>query len=162
MVSRKRTCNPNLQPVPLERVGIREQRKGYMSSSPSFEKVGKCLYRNPSSGKYYALVKVRGEQIKRSLVTDNLPTARRKLKDFKRDQERVDPDAGRFSVEALCDRYFATIAHQAPKTIRRKAEIITRLKARWRAVAANKVKKSEIPRVAEFLRFRRGFLQPAS
>ena len=115
-----------------------------MSSSPSFEKVGECLYRNPSSGKYYALVKVRGKQIKRSLDADNLPTARRKLKDFKRELERIDPDAGRLDVEELCNRYLATITHQAPKTIRRKSDIVTRIKRRWKGIAARKVRKSEI------------------
>ena len=44
-----------------------------------------CLYRNPSSAKYYAQLKVRSKQIKRSLDTDNLPTAWRKLKEFKRE-----------------------------------------------------------------------------
>ena len=62
-----------------------------MSVSPSFEKVGECLYRNPSSGTYYALVKVGGKQIKNSLKTPNLAEARRKLKDFRNDISRVDP-----------------------------------------------------------------------
>jgi integrase len=115
-----------------------------MSSSPSFEKVGECLYRNPSSRKYYALLKVRGKQIKRSLGTDNLPTARRKLKDFKREQERIDPDAGRISVEELCGRYLTTITHQAPKTVRRKVDIVRRIKERWERVSGAKVKKSEV------------------
>ena len=115
-----------------------------MSSSPSFEKVGECLYRNPSSGKYYALVKVRGKQIKSSLKTDSLPEARRKLKDFKRDLERIDPEAGRITMEELCDRYLLTIGHQAPKTIRRKSDIVERVKKRWKGAGAQKVKKSEV------------------
>jgi hypothetical protein len=115
-----------------------------MRTSLSFEKVGECLYRNPSSGKYYALVKVRGKQIKRSLGTDNLPIARQKLKYFKREHERIDPDAGRLNVEKLCGRYLATITHQASKTIRRKSEIVTRIKERWKGVSAGKVKKSEL------------------
>ena len=56
-----------------------------MSSNASFEKVGECLYRNPSSGTYYALVKIRGKQIKASLKTKGLVEARRKLK-LKRDE----------------------------------------------------------------------------
>ena len=54
-----------------------------MSASSSFEKVGECLYRNPSSGTYFARVKLRGKEIKQTLKTKNLATARRKLKDFK-------------------------------------------------------------------------------
>ena len=34
-----------------------------MSSQVSFEKVGECLYRNPSSIIYYAVTKVRDKQI---------------------------------------------------------------------------------------------------
>ena len=49
-----------------------------MSSQVSFEKVGECLYRNPSNGTYYAVTKVRGKQIKASLKTKSLPEARRK------------------------------------------------------------------------------------
>jgi hypothetical protein len=64
-----------------------------MSSSSSLEKVGERLYRSPSSQQYYALLKIRGKQIKRSLKTNNLPEARRKLKDFRRDQERIDSTA---------------------------------------------------------------------
>ena len=40
-----------------------------MSASSSFEKVGECLYRNPSSGTYFARVKLRGKEIERSLET---------------------------------------------------------------------------------------------
>ena len=115
-----------------------------MSASSSFVKVGECLYRNASSGTYYALVKVRGKQIKRSLETDYLPEARRKLKDFRNDLERVDPSAGRISVVELADRYLATVQHQAPKTVRRKSDIITRIKAQWPKTVAADVKKSEV------------------
>ena len=42
-----------------------------MGKSLSFEKVGECLYRNPASGTYYALVKVRGKQFTSSLKAVN-------------------------------------------------------------------------------------------
>ena len=37
-----------------------------------FEKVGECLYRNPSSGAYYARVEVDGKEIRRSLKTNDI------------------------------------------------------------------------------------------
>lgn len=51
-----------------------------MGNNVTFEKVGECLYRNPSSETYYAVVKVKvkGKQYKSSLQTDNLVIARRK------------------------------------------------------------------------------------
>jgi integrase len=115
-----------------------------MGTSLSFEKVGECLYRNPSSGTYYALLKVRGKQIKRSLATRDLPEARRKLRDFKHEQERIDPDAGKLTVGALCDRLVAATSHQAAKTLERKTLIIRRIRDKWQDVPARKVKKSDV------------------
>lgn len=115
-----------------------------MSKSPLFEKIGECLYRNPSSGTYYALVKIRGKQIKRTLKTTNLPEARRKLRDFKNEQARIDPEAGRVTVDALCDRFTAAMSAQAPKTIKRKTDIIKRIRAQWKGIQARNVKKSDV------------------
>jgi integrase len=115
-----------------------------MGTNQSFEKVGECLYRNPSSGKYYALVKIRGKQIKQSLKTANLPEARRKLTDFKNDQARIDPEAGRLTVTALCDRFAAASAHQAARTARRKSDILKRIRTHWGDTQARKVKKSDV------------------
>jgi integrase len=114
-----------------------------MSSSPSFEKIGECLYRNPSSGSYYALVKIRGKQIKQSLKTSDLPEARRKLRDFKSDQARIDPDAGRITVSALCDRLEGGLS-QSPKTLEKKKLVFSRIRDHWANVQARKVKKSDI------------------
>ena len=66
-----------------------------MSSQVAFEKAGECLYRNPTSGTYYAIIKVRGKQIKKSLETNNLPEARRKLKDYRISVIRIDHKAAR-------------------------------------------------------------------
>lgn len=51
-------------------------------SSP-FRKVAECLYRNESSGIYYALVKRAGKQYRRSLKTTDRKLAERKLSDFR-------------------------------------------------------------------------------
>ena len=44
---------------------------------------------------------------------------------------RVDPDAGKITVEALADRYLATVQHQAPATVRKKKDIAQRIKDKW-------------------------------
>jgi hypothetical protein len=62
-----------------------------MDTVTTFKKAGECLYCNPRSGTYFALVKVKGKQFKQSLRTDNLPEARCKLADFKRDLEESIP-----------------------------------------------------------------------
>jgi len=115
-----------------------------MGTNQSFEKVGECLYRNPSSGSYYALVKIRGKQIKQKLKAHDLAEARRKLRDFKAEREKIDPEAGRITVDALCDRFTAAMCSQAPKTIKRKEDIIKRVRAKWQGVQARAVKNSEI------------------
>ena len=49
---------------------------------------------------YYALLKHRGKQIRRSLETDDLALARRKLpEDLRRDLDATDPDLARRSLE---------------------------------------------------------------
>ncbi len=57
-------------------------------SELEFTKSGECLWRH-QSGKYYAIVRVAGKQIKRSLKTDDLALAKRRLRDFRRKVERV-------------------------------------------------------------------------
>lgn len=53
-------------------------------------KIGPCLYRH-QAGTYYGLVKFKGKQVRRSLETQDLPLARRKLASFKQDLEKTDP-----------------------------------------------------------------------
>lgn len=90
------------------------------------------------------MVKVRGKQIKRSLGTHVLSEARRKLRDFKGDLARMDPAAGRVTLATLCDRYLETVGHQSPKTIRRKRDIVARIKKHWGETPAAKIQKSHV------------------
>ena len=99
-------------------------------------KAGECLCRNPAGGTSYALVKVRGKQFKSSLKTDNLAEARRKLKDYRNDMGRVDAGAGKITVEALAERYLATVESQAPATVRKKKDIAQRVKDKWGVLQA--------------------------
>ena len=59
---------------------------------------------SPSSGTYYALVKIRGKQIKASLQTKNLVEARRKLKTKRKELELIDPEQGKITLVELCDK----------------------------------------------------------
>jgi len=115
-----------------------------MTGQTPFKKVGECLYRNPASLQYYALVKIKGKQIKRSLGTDNLAEARRNLRTFKTDQALIDPLAGKLTVDGLCDRQLETIKNQAPKTLGRKRHILQRVRQHWKDVDIRRVKQSEI------------------
>ena len=55
----------------------------------SFRKVAECLYRNESSGAYYAFVKRNGRQIRRSLKTSDRKLAERRLKEFRGDADKL-------------------------------------------------------------------------
>ena len=48
--------------------------------------------RDPAGKKLYALVVARGKQFKSSLKINNLAEARRKLKDYRNDMGRIDPN----------------------------------------------------------------------
>jgi integrase len=113
----------------------------------AFEKVGECLYRYSSNGIYYAVLRHSGKLIRRSLETTDKVLARRKLADFRRDIGRMDPSAGRVALSTLSQRYLATCTNQAAKTLRRKQDIVARIKQDWPGgwdVAVTKVKPSDV------------------
>ena len=122
-----------------------------MSANPSFEKVGECLYRNPSSGTYFARVKLRGKEIKQTLETKHLPTARRKLKDFKRDIEKLDLAAGKITLKELTEKFEKTIQHFAPDTISNKVRVLNRVRDTWPDGADRLIGKIKPSEAAEFL-----------
>lgn len=97
----------------------------------TFEKVGECFYRYSSTGTYYAVLRHRGKLIRKSLETPDRPLAKRRLADFRRSLEKVDPKAGRVTVAELADRYRETQRHLAPKTQKKKDTITARVKADW-------------------------------
>ena len=56
--------------------------------SQEFKRVGECLYRNQNKT-YFALIKVGGKQIKRSLWTEDLALAKRRLADLRTKTQRL-------------------------------------------------------------------------
>jgi integrase len=71
-------------------------------------KVGECLYRNQSSGTYYALVKRGGKQIKRSLKTTDRKLAERRLSDFRKEsgQARAGKEECRLTFAQIGKQWF--------------------------------------------------------
>ncbi len=122
-------------------MGATERRPG------TFKRVGECLLRYSSNGVYYARFESRGKEILKSLETTDQATAKRKLGDLRRDLARVDLAAGKCSLGEMCDRYLATVQHQAEKTVRRKTDIAVALKRDLpggAGVAINKVVTSKV------------------
>jgi integrase len=97
----------------------------------TFQKVGECLYRYSSNGVYYARIKVRGKEIRRSLATIDRDLAKRRLSALKDEQAAVDHSKGKLTLAELCDRYHRTVEHLKPKTVERKTHILRRIKEHW-------------------------------
>jgi hypothetical protein len=91
-----------------------------------WKKVGPCLYRYTPSGNYYGLIKLRGKQIRRGLDTNDLPLARRKLQDLRRDLELVDPELARRSLPVQAERFLSTVTG-TPSTLYNVRHSISRL-----------------------------------
>jgi len=102
-----------------------------MSTSESFEKAGECLYRNPSSGTYFAILKVRGKQIKKTLKTQSLPEARRKLKDFKASATQIDHRAARNTLAHYADVFIGEEEARPDKFSKNKLRAVRMIKESW-------------------------------
>src|SRR5438874_10575347 len=118
-----------------------------------FEKVRgtECLYRYRPNGKYYARFAVNGKEVRRSLRTTDRDLAKRELARVQRYEEIVDPAAGNVTLAALCDRYLATVAYQADKTISQKAYICRSIKGQWPGGANVRIHKIVSSHVQSFL-----------
>jgi integrase len=111
------------------------------AATSDWKKIGPCLYRF-KQGDYYALVKRKGKQIRRSLKTSDLALARRNLTKFLADLERLDLDLGRQTLETFAQRFRATL-RGAEATISKKELDLRILLETWpkdapRALAAIK------------------------
>src|SRR5471030_491847 len=93
-----------------------------------WKKVGPCLYRYAPSGTYYGLIKTGGKQIRRTLDTNDLPLARRKLQDLRRDIELTDPELARRTLESQAERFLPTVT-RTPSPLYHVRYAITRLLA---------------------------------
>ena len=80
-----------------------------MRQGPSLNRVAECLYRLHPSGRYYALVKRHGKQIKRSLKTTGRQLAERRLRDFLGKAETLRCGKGRVAFGALVEEYRQTV-----------------------------------------------------
>lgn len=115
--------------------------KAATNSTVVFQKVGECLYRYSSSGVYYARIKVRGKEIRRSLRTTDRKLAQRKLAALKDAEAQVDHSKGKITLAELCDQYLKTVQHLGRKTVERKTHIVRRIKRDWPGGSSRQVGK---------------------
>src|SRR5260370_32310220 len=97
-----------------------------VQKSQQLKRVGECLYRN-GRRTYFALIKVSGTKIKRSLKTDDLAIAKRKLSELRSNAERLHGKENRnIRFEELIANWLESIkANLKPKSWdRRRVAII--------------------------------------
>ena len=71
-----------------------------------FNRVAECLYRIHTGG-YYALIKVGGKQIKRSLSTNDQALAKRRLKELREKATGLTLDRKKVDFKTIAQRWLA-------------------------------------------------------
>jgi len=98
--------------------------------SDGMERVADNLYRYEPTGGYYGIFRSNGKVTKKSLKTTHLPEAKRLLRDELDKRDRVDPQAGRMTLAALCDEYLSGL-RLARKMMEQKQQIARRIREDW-------------------------------
>jgi integrase len=89
---------------------------------------------------YYARIKRRGKESKRSLQTTDRALAQRRLRDLRDEQQQVDPSRGNLRLAQLADRWLATKRNAKPKTLEQKTYIVQQIKSLWPGGAAQRLR----------------------
>ena len=101
------------------------QRKG------EFRKVGENLYRYSSNDRYYAVFRVKGKLIWKSLKTSDREFAKRKLQEELEKQGRVEPDAISLTLSELLKLYEESLSQFDQKTQATRRSILKKFKESW-------------------------------
>ena len=75
------------------------------SSPNSLKRVSEGLYRNQTSGGYFAHFRLGRRVIQENLGTTELPVAKRKLRDLHQEKEHLDPNAGKQTLREIVERH---------------------------------------------------------
>lgn len=86
--------------------------EAFEKTSGPFIKVAECLYRHVSSDCYYALVKRRGKQFRRSLKTTDRQLANRRLAEFRKEVQHLTNESrlSRITFSEFAERWLKVVA----------------------------------------------------
>jgi integrase len=102
------------------------------SKSPnSLRRVSEGLYRNPTSGAYFAHFRLNGRVFKESLDTTELPVAKRKLRDLRQEKEHLDPNAGKQTLREITERHLKLQGNLSRSSITKKTGIANAVYQQW-------------------------------
>jgi len=125
------------------------------TSPAAFEKVSECLYRFAKTEIYYARVWIRGKEIRRSLKTCDFQLAKRRLRDFRKDLERLNVDAANVTLETFLVTFLATSQHKSKKTQEKFDQIAKRIRAEWPEGPNQKLRDVKATDVLQWLKHQR-------
>lgn len=121
------------------------------SSKGQFEKVGECLYRYSSTGSYYARIKVKGKEVRRSLKTKDRDLAKRRLRAFKDQVAQLDLSAGRTTLEDLIGKFEGAYAGKTKSTQAKVATFCKALREEWPGGTKRRVSDIKVSEVLSWL-----------
>ena len=99
-----------------------------MEKIPNFP----CLYRHSTNGKYYGIKKISGKSKHYSLRTTDRKIAERKLAEWMRNLDKIDPTAEKTTLNQLLEKFIAGRQGKSDSTKATDASIIKRFKAEWK------------------------------
>jgi integrase len=105
----------------------------------NWKKCGPCLYRY-NGETFYAVLRHRGKLIRRSLGTNDLALARRKLGKFKTDLDRLDPGVAKLTLDKHREDYEKTLSG-AESTLTIAKLAMRRLCDEWPSSAPREIRK---------------------
>lgn len=74
----------------------------------AFEKVNECLYSIADTGNFYARVGITGKEIRWSLKTSDRQLAKRRLREVRKNLEKLDHSTSRVLLAADLDTFLAS------------------------------------------------------
>ena len=115
------------------------------------ESVAPNLYRHKKTGVYYGMKKVEGKRQSRALGTGDRKTADRKLAEWLRDLEGVDPGNRDVTLSMLLDRFTAARAGKGASTITSEAGMMKEFRATFPRPMASPVVRTRHSDIAAWL-----------
>ncbi len=97
----------------------------------SLKRISEGLYRNESSGVYFAHFRTGGHVVKENLKTTDAALAKRKLRDLRTERESLDPKAGKQTLREITERHLKLQAKLSKSSFTKKSGIAKAVLERW-------------------------------
>ena len=97
----------------------------------TLKRVSEGLYRNTSSGVFFAHFRVSGHVVKEHLKTTDLAVAKRKLRDLRTERENLDPKAGKQTLREITERHLKLQTKLSKSSFTKKSGIAKAVLEGW-------------------------------